>query len=84
MAKLIYSAIASLDGYTEGTPRAWLFLGPVIVGGGKPALPGDVYVRLELMGEHRLRPHKCACGQRRGPAPFPARASATRASSRLG
>ncbi|MBR7834725.1 dihydrofolate reductase family protein [Actinospica durhamensis] len=32
-----------------------LFLGPVIVGGGKPALPGGVHTRLELLGERPFR-----------------------------
>ncbi len=32
-----------------------LFLGPVIVGGGKRALPDDVLVRLELLDERRFR-----------------------------
>jgi dihydrofolate reductase len=31
-----------------------LFLTPVVVGGGKPALPGDVRVRLELLDERRF------------------------------
>jgi dihydrofolate reductase len=31
-----------------------LFLGPVLVGGGKRALPDDVRVRLELLDEHRF------------------------------
>jgi dihydrofolate reductase len=31
-----------------------LFLHPILVGGGKPALPSDVRVRLELLGEHRF------------------------------
>ena len=32
-----------------------LFLGPIIVGGGKRALPDDVRVPLALMDEHRFR-----------------------------
>jgi dihydrofolate reductase len=32
-----------------------LFLGPVIVGGGKRALPDDVHVRLTLLAERRFR-----------------------------
>ena len=32
-----------------------LFLGPVIVGGGKPALPSGVHTRLELLGERPFR-----------------------------
>jgi dihydrofolate reductase len=32
-----------------------LFLGPVLVGGGKRALPDDVRVQLELLGERRFR-----------------------------
>jgi dihydrofolate reductase len=32
-----------------------LFLGPVIVGGGKRALPDHVRVQLELLDEHRFR-----------------------------
>jgi dihydrofolate reductase len=31
-----------------------LFIHPVLVGGGKPALPGDVRAELELMDEHRF------------------------------
>ena len=31
-----------------------LLLGPILVGGGKAALPGDVRVRLELLDEHRF------------------------------
>ena len=31
-----------------------LFLGPIIVGGGKPALPQDVRVQLELVSERRF------------------------------
>ncbi len=32
-----------------------LFLGPIVVGGGKRALPDDVRVPLELLDEHRFR-----------------------------
>jgi dihydrofolate reductase len=32
-----------------------LFLGPIVVGGGKRALPDDLHVRLELLDEHRFR-----------------------------
>jgi dihydrofolate reductase len=32
-----------------------LFLGPVLVGGGKRALPADVYAELELLDERRFR-----------------------------
>ncbi len=32
-----------------------LFLNPIVVGGGKRALPDDVRVRLELIAEHRFR-----------------------------
>ena len=32
-----------------------LLLGPILVGGGKPALPGNVRAGLELMGERRFR-----------------------------
>jgi dihydrofolate reductase len=31
-----------------------LLLCPILVGGGKPALPADVHVRLELRNEHRF------------------------------
>jgi dihydrofolate reductase len=31
-----------------------LFVGPVVVGGGKPALPGDVFCKLELLDERRF------------------------------
>jgi dihydrofolate reductase len=32
-----------------------LFINPVVVGGGNPALPDGVHVKLELMGEHRFK-----------------------------
>ena len=32
-----------------------LFVVPVVVGGGTPALPGRVRLRLELVDEHRFR-----------------------------
>jgi dihydrofolate reductase len=32
-----------------------LFLGPIVIGGGKRALPDDVRVRLELLDERRFR-----------------------------
>jgi dihydrofolate reductase len=32
-----------------------LFLGPIVVGGGKPALPAGLRARLELLDEHRFR-----------------------------
>jgi dihydrofolate reductase len=32
-----------------------LFLNPVIIGGGKSALPNDVHVKLELLDEHRFQ-----------------------------
>jgi dihydrofolate reductase len=32
-----------------------LFLGPIVVGGGKRALPDDVHVQLELLDERRFR-----------------------------
>jgi dihydrofolate reductase len=31
-----------------------LFLSPVVVGGGKPALPDDVFLKLELLGERHF------------------------------
>ncbi len=31
-----------------------LFVYPVLVGGGKPAFPGDAHVRLDLLEEHRF------------------------------
>ncbi len=31
-----------------------LFLAPIVVGGGKPALPDDVHVKLELVDERRF------------------------------
>jgi dihydrofolate reductase len=31
-----------------------LFIHPVVIGGGKPALPRDVRVNLELLDEHRF------------------------------
>ncbi len=30
------------------------FVNPIVVGGGKPALPGDVRLALELVGERRF------------------------------
>ena len=41
MAKLIYSAITSLDGN-------------IVVGGSKQCLPNDVRLRLELLDERRF------------------------------
>jgi dihydrofolate reductase len=35
--------------------ECYLFLCPVVVGGGTRALPNDVLVRLELLDEHRFR-----------------------------
>jgi dihydrofolate reductase len=32
-----------------------LFLGPIVVGGGKPALPNGLRAQLELLGERRFR-----------------------------
>ena len=32
-----------------------LFLGPIVVGGGKRALPDDVQVQLDLLAERRFR-----------------------------
>jgi len=32
-----------------------LFLVPIVIGGGKPALPADVRVRLELLAERRFK-----------------------------
>jgi dihydrofolate reductase len=34
--------------------KCLLFLTPIVVGGGKPALPENVRATLELLGEHRL------------------------------
>ena len=34
--------------------ECWLFLAPIIVGGGKPALPDHVRLRLELLDERRF------------------------------
>jgi hypothetical protein len=65
LAKLIYSALASLDGYVAEEPRScslpWLvdrchlFLALVIVGGGTRALPGGQHLGLELLDERRFR-----------------------------
>jgi riboflavin biosynthesis pyrimidine reductase len=49
MAKLIYSAIEA--GLVD---ELQLFLNPVVVGGGKRALPADVRVQLELLEERRF------------------------------
>jgi hypothetical protein len=54
MAKLIYSAIASLDGYIEDEHGKFDWAAPV-VGGGKRALPDNVRVRVELLAERRFR-----------------------------
>jgi hypothetical protein len=65
VAKLIYSAIASLDGYIEEATGDFEWAAPdaevhafvnelVIVGSGKRALPGGVYVALELLDERRF------------------------------
>jgi dihydrofolate reductase len=69
MAKLIYSAITSLDGYINdaGGRFDWarpdedlhvdechLFLNPIVVGGGTRALPDGALARLELVAEHRF------------------------------
>jgi dihydrofolate reductase len=35
--------------------ECYLLLGPIVVGGGKRALPEDVRVQLELLDEHRFR-----------------------------
>ena len=59
MAPLIYSAIASLDGYVADESGSFddpdeLFLSPVVVGGGTPALPDSVEQRLDLVDERRF------------------------------
>ena len=72
MGKLIYSAIASADGYIEDAAGSGgaglagqaikaglvdelqLFLVPVIVGGGKRALPNGVRSDLELLDTQRF------------------------------
>ena len=44
------------EAITAGLVDEWhLFLGPIVVGGGKRALPDDVNVQLELLDEHRFR-----------------------------
>jgi dihydrofolate reductase len=59
VGELIYSAIASLDGYIEDERGNvdWSEPGEavhVVVGGGKPALPGGVHVNVELVEERRF------------------------------
>jgi hypothetical protein len=46
MARLIYSAIASLDGYVAAVP--------VLVGGGKRALSDGLRLELEPLAERRF------------------------------
>ncbi|WP_321182668.1 hypothetical protein [Mycobacterium innocens] len=52
-----------------------LFCCPILVGGGKRGLPGDVRVGLELLSEHRFRSgvvrlhYGLARRSSRGPAP---------------
>jgi hypothetical protein len=46
MARLIYSAIASADGYVEDAAGSF--------GGGKRALPNDVRADLELLDTQRF------------------------------
>jgi dihydrofolate reductase len=53
MAKLIYGAITSLDGYVA-EDGFHVFVAPVVVGGGKTALPADVRMDLELVDERRF------------------------------
>lgn len=45
-----------------------LFIAPVIVGGGKPALPDDVRLELELLGQHRFGNGTVHLGYRTRPA----------------
>jgi len=62
MARLIYSAIMSLDGYTADADGhfEWLvdeyqlFLVPAVVGGGTRALPDRVRLDLALADERRF------------------------------
>ena len=63
MARLIYSAIMSLDGYTAGRRQATaaglvdeyqFFLVPAVVGGGIRALPDRVRLDLALADERRF------------------------------
>jgi dihydrofolate reductase len=80
MAKLIHSAITSLDGYvadedgnlaerdiTVGGPElagqairaglvdeSHLFVSPIVVGAGKPSLPDQVRVALEMLDSRRF------------------------------
>ena len=57
---LIYSASVSLDGYVEDAFAAGLvdechvFVCPIIVGGGKHALPQELRAQLELVDERRF------------------------------
>ena len=64
MGKMIYLAIASLDGYIEDehgnfdwampSDELHLFVTPIVVGGGKQALPSNVRLDLELLDERRF------------------------------
>ena len=59
-AKLIYSAITSLDGYDlvrrppDLLDEYHLFVSPVAVGGGIRVLPDGARLRLDLLGERRF------------------------------
>ncbi len=52
MAKLIYSAITSLDGYVADRDGNFDWAAPDC--GGNRALPNDVRVKLELLDERRF------------------------------
>lgn len=59
MANLIYIANTSLDGYTEDKDSTFDWTDPrevipILVAGGKSALPDNVRLELELLGERRF------------------------------
>jgi len=58
MAKVIYSAITSLDGYVADeaglVDEIHLFVTPVLVEGGNRALPSEARARLHLLDERRF------------------------------
>jgi dihydrofolate reductase len=63
VARLIYSVIASLDGYIAdengdfdwAAPDEHLLVVPIVIGGGNKALPDGVRMKLELIDERRFR-----------------------------
>jgi len=54
-ARLVVRALAGRAIAAGLVDEYHLFVGPVLVGGGKPALPDNCQARLELLNEHRFR-----------------------------